>query len=69
MSDYVQNGSPVKGANTIEAKADLKAESVSRKRATESTASGVRTWAWGRVHGPYDWMDAHTPSGDLTSWR
>lgn len=70
MSDYVQNGSPVKGANIIEEpKSDLKTAAASSKRSTESSASGVRTWAWGRAQGPYDWMDAHTPSGDLTSWR
>lgn len=69
MSDHVRNGSPAKGAIPIEPKSDLIADPISCKRSTESSATAVRTWAWGRAHGPYDWMDAHTPCGDLTSWR
>lgn len=69
MSDYVQNGSPAKGAITIEPKSDLNADAVSSKRSKDSPASAARTWAWGKTHEPYDWMDAHTPSSDLTSWR
>jgi hypothetical protein len=35
----------------------------------ETAPSAPRSWAWGRTHEPYDWMDAHTPSSDLDSWR
>jgi len=34
-----------------------------------SPATPVRTWAWGCTREPYDWMDGHTPSGALDSWR
>ncbi|WP_143328152.1 hypothetical protein [Caballeronia pedi] len=64
MSDHVQTASSTQVATIVEQK-----DSNTSRRARETSASAARTWAWGRTREPYDWMDAHTPSGDLKSWR
>jgi hypothetical protein len=69
MSDYIRNGSPAKGAMNTEPNLGPDANPVPRERSTETPASATRTWAWGRPQKPYDWMDAHTPCGDLSAWR
>jgi hypothetical protein len=63
MSSYVHSNASADNAKTIEHRPDRDA---GRR---ESSASAVRTWAWARTSGVYDWMDAHTPCDDLDSWR
>lgn len=56
MFDELQAVTATNEAATVEAK-------------PVSKAKETRTWAWGRTHEPYDWMDAHTPSDDLSPWQ
>jgi len=65
MSSYAPTASTAHGPIAVESKT----AAVTSKRSKESSASAVRTWAWGKAREPYDWMDAHTPCDDLDSWR
>ena len=64
MSDDVRTASPAQSADTPESKPEP-----ITNRQDESTSSATRIWAWGRTHEPYDWMDAHTPCDNLSSWH
>ena len=63
MSDQLHAASTNEEATTVESKPDSKAQPMT------SASSATRTWAWGRTHAPYDWMDAHTPSDNLYAWH
>ncbi|SAL84448.1 hypothetical protein AWB74_06945 [Caballeronia arvi] len=62
MSDYLQAASTTKEAMTIESTPPT-------SERPKASSPAARTWAWGRTHEPYDWMDAHTPFDDMSAWR
>jgi hypothetical protein len=67
MPDCLHTASPTETADTVdtvESKRDPQT-----KRPTDASSAASRTFAWGKPYGPYDWMDAHTPCDDLSSWH
>lgn len=65
MSQRLKTASPLEATATVESQP----ESMTCVQPKVSSSAATRTWAWGRTHAPYDWMDMHTPLDDLSSWH